>query len=160
MKKDPVFVLDGKKWMVEHQNGNKDIEIEGNMKQTVYVYKCINSKIVVKGKVNSITIDGCKKCALIFDNSVAALEVIGSQSIQAQVTGKVPIVNVDKTDGFQLYLSTESIGADIVTAKVSEINIMIPDEEDYIEKPVVEQFRTFWDPEKKILVTEPVDIAG
>ena len=44
-------------------------------------------------KVNSITIDGCKKCALIFDNSVAALEVIGSQSIQAQVTGKVPIVN-------------------------------------------------------------------
>ena len=43
--------------------------------------------------MNSITIDGCKKCALIFENSVAALEVIGSQSIQAQVTGKVPIVN-------------------------------------------------------------------
>ena len=37
---------------------------------------------------------------------------------------------------------------------------MIPDGDDYIEKPVVEQFRTFWDPEKKILVTEPVDIAG
>ena len=37
--------------------------------------------------------DACKKCAIVFENSVAALEVIGSQSIQAQVTGKVPIVN-------------------------------------------------------------------
>ena len=44
-------------------------------------------------KVNSITMDACKKCAIVFENSVAALEVIGSQSIQAQVTGKVPIVN-------------------------------------------------------------------
>jgi adenylyl cyclase-associated protein len=156
----PIFTLDGKKWMVEYQNGNNEIVIDGNMKQTVYIYKSINSKIVVNGKVNSITIDGCKKCALIFENSVAALEVIGSQSIQAQVTGKVPIVNVDKTDGFQLYLSKDSIDADIVTAKVSEVNIMIPDGDDYIEKPVVEQFRTFWNKEKKILITEPVDIAG
>ena len=29
--------------------------------------------------------------------------------------------SVDKTDGFQLYLSLESLDADIVTAKVSEV---------------------------------------
>ena len=29
--------------------------------------------------------------------------------------------SVDKTDGFQLYLSLESLEADIVTAKVSEV---------------------------------------
>ena len=63
------------------------------MKQTVYIYKCTNSTIRINGKVNSITVDACKKCAIVFDNAVAALEVIGSQSIQAQVTGKVPIVN-------------------------------------------------------------------
>jgi len=102
-----------------------------------------------------------KNAPSFFQNSVAALEVIGSQSIQAQVTGKVPIVNVDKTDGFQLYLSLESLEADIVTAKVSEVNIMIPDENgEYLEKPVVEQFRTYWDPKKKILITEPVEIAA
>ena len=39
---------------------------------------------------------------------------------------------------------------------------MIPDGDDgdYIEKPVVEQFRTYWNPEKKQLVTEPVEIAA
>jgi len=161
VKKDPVTQLDGKKWMVEYHDGNKDITIEANMKQTVYIYKCVNSTIKVTGKVNSITMDACKKCAIVFENSVAALEVIGSQSIQAQVTGKVPIVNVDKTDGFQLYLSLESLEADIVTAKVSEVNIMIPDENgEYLEKPVVEQFRTYWDPKKKILITEPVEITA
>jgi adenylyl cyclase-associated protein len=161
VKKDPVTQLDGKKWMIEYHDGNKDISVETNMKQTVYIYKCVNSTIKVSGKVNSITLDACKKCAIVFENSVAALEVIGSQSIQAQVTGKVPIVNVDKTDGFQLYLSMESLDADIVTAKVSEVNIMIPDENgEYLEKPVVEQFRTYWDPKKKILITEPVEIAA
>ena len=72
--------------------------------------------------------------------------------------------------------SLESLEADIVTAKVSEVrfekfktrveiffkvNIMIPDENgEYLEKPVVEQFRTYWDPKKKILITEPVEIAA
>jgi len=160
-KKDPVLQLDGKKWMIEYQSGNKEIAIDTNMKQTVYIYKCTNSTIRINGKVNSITVDACKKCAIVFDNAVAALEVIGSQSIQAQVTGKVPIVNVDKTDGFQIYLSQESIDADIVTAKVSEVNIMIPDENgEYLERPVVEQFRTYWNKEKKLLITEPVEIAA
>ena len=43
----------------------------------------------------------------------------------------------------------------------SKVNIMIPDENgEYLEKPVVEQFRTYWDPKKKILITEPVEIAA
>ena len=37
---------------VEYQNGNNEIVIDGNMKQTVYIYKSINSKIVVNGKGN------------------------------------------------------------------------------------------------------------
>jgi len=65
VKKDPVTQLDGKKWMVsyssyatqilihikiEYHDGNKDIAIETNMKQTVYIYKCVNSTIKVTGK--------------------------------------------------------------------------------------------------------------
>ena len=91
------------------------------MKQTVYIFKCTNSTITVTGKVNSIIMDNCKKCALLFESSVAGLEVINSQSIKAQVTGSAPIINIDKTDGFQMYLSKDSINAEIVTAKISEV---------------------------------------
>ncbi|CAG5105109.1 Oidioi.mRNA.OKI2018_I69.chr1.g1842.t2.cds [Oikopleura dioica] len=158
--KDPVFELDSKKWMIEYQRGNKGLTIDGNMKQTVYVFKCQDSTITVNGKVNSIILDTCKKCALVFNDSVAGIEVINSQRIQAQVTGKCPIINVDKTDGFQMYLSKESIDCEIITAKVSEINIMIPEGDDYTEKAVVEQFKTVWDPVKKQMVTTPVEICG
>lgn len=41
--------------------------------------------------------------------------------------GKVPTVSVDKTDGVQVYLSAQSLDAEIVTSKSSEINISVPD---------------------------------
>ena len=45
-----------------------------------------------------------------------------------QVTGTVKTVNIDKTDGCMMYLSKESVNANIVTAKSSEMNILVPDD--------------------------------
>ena len=44
-----------------------------------------------------------------------------------QVTGAVPTVSIEKTDGCMLYLSRESLNAVIVSAKSSEMNILVPD---------------------------------
>lgn len=41
--------------------------------------------------------------------------------------GKVSTLNVEKTDGALLYLSKESLNAEIVTAKCSAINVSVPD---------------------------------
>ncbi|XP_022104570.1 adenylyl cyclase-associated protein 1-like [Acanthaster planci] len=49
-------LIGGKKWEVEYQKNNKDIVIEGTKIQTIYIYKCENSTIQVKNKVNSITL--------------------------------------------------------------------------------------------------------
>ena len=87
--------------------------------------------------------------------------MVNSKSIQVQVIGKVPTISIDKTDGAQIYLSLASIDAHIVTAKSSEMNIMIPSESgDYTEVPIPEQFKTLWDAKGKKLVTEVNDIAG
>ena len=43
-----------------------------------------------------------------------------------QVTGITPIVNIDKTDGCQVYLSEQCKNAPIITAKSSEMNVMVP----------------------------------
>ena len=41
----------------EYQVGNKTMVIDDtNIKQTVYMYKCENSTLQIKGKVNSITL--------------------------------------------------------------------------------------------------------
>lgn len=43
-----------------------------------------------------------------------------------QVTGKVPIISINKTDGCQVYLSKDSLSCEIVSAKSSEMNVLVP----------------------------------
>jgi adenylyl cyclase-associated protein len=157
---NPVLELQGKKWVVEHQVGNKNVVIsETNMKHVVYIYKCVDSTVQIKGKVNNVTIDNCKKTAVVVDECISGLDIGNSQSIQAQVMGKLPLVSIDKTDGCQVYLSKDSLSADIVTAKSSEMNIMIPKANgEFNEVPLPEQFKSKWN--GKTMVTEPTEIAG
>jgi len=145
-KKPAKFSLEGNKWVVENQSGNRDIVIsETEPKQTVYIFGCVNSTIQVKGKVNAITVDGCKKTAVVFENAIATFEVVNSSGVEVQITGKVPSVFVDKTDGIQLYFSKEMLNSEIIASKSSAVNVHIPsakEGDDPIELPVPEQFKT------------------
>ncbi|XP_028943185.1 adenylyl cyclase-associated protein 2 isoform X3 [Antrostomus carolinensis] len=155
----PVLELEGKKWRVEYQEDKNDLVINNTeLKQVAYIFKCNKSTLQIKGKINSITIDNCKKFGLVFDNVVGIVEVINSRDIQIQVMGKVPTISINKTEGCHIYLSEESLDCEIVSAKSSEMNILIPQDGDYKEFPVPEQFKTAWDGSK--LVTEPAEIVG
>ncbi|KAF4074115.1 hypothetical protein AMELA_G00250870 [Ameiurus melas] len=158
-KRSPVLELEGKKWRVEHQEQVHDLVIEETeLKQVVYIFSCNNSTLQIKGKVNSIIVDNCKKLGLVFENVVGIFEIINSRDIQLQVLGKVPTISINKTEGCQVYLSKESLSCEIISAKSSEMNILVPQEDDYREFPVPEQFKTVWDGSK--LVTEPTEMAG
>jgi hypothetical protein len=77
------------------------------MKQTVYMFRCENSVVQIKSKINSVTVDGCKKTSVVFDNLLSQVEVTNSQGIEVQTLGTLPIVSIQKTDGCQVYLSNE-----------------------------------------------------
>jgi adenylyl cyclase-associated protein len=82
----PKMALEGKKWMIENQIGQKNLIIDNaEMNQSINVYKCEDCVLQVKGKVNSITVDLSKKFSIVFENIVAVVEFINSQKIQAQV---------------------------------------------------------------------------
>lgn len=154
--KPPVFSLEGVKWRIEYQNGNRNIVIDNpESKQTVYIYKCKESTIQIKGKVNSICLDSCVKTAVVFENAIATLETVNCTSVEIQILGRVPSVSIDKTSGVQLYLSKESLGIEIVSSKSSEMNVLIPTaDQDFDEKAVPEQYKTVV--KNGSLVTEPV----
>jgi hypothetical protein len=40
--------------------------------------------------------------------------------------GTAPTISIDNTSGCQLYLSKDSLGASITSAKSSEMNVMVP----------------------------------
>lgn len=156
----PVLELDGKKWKVENQEGVQDLVIDKTeLKQVVYAYKCNKSTLQVKGKINSITVDNCKKMGLVFDDVVGIVEVINCKDVKVQVMGKVPTISINKTDGCHVYLSSDSLSCEIISAKSSEMNVLVPDKDgEFTEIPVPEQFKTVWDGKK--LVTTATEIAG
>ncbi|KAM6974603.1 adenylyl cyclase-associated protein 1 [Tautogolabrus adspersus] len=157
----PVLELDGKKWKVENQEDAQGLVIEETeLKQVVYAYKCNKSTLTVKGKINSIIVDNCKKMGLVFDDVVGIVEIINCKDVKIQVIGKVPTISINKTDGCHVYLSKDSLSCEIVSAKSSEMNILVPkgDEGDFSEFPVPEQFKTVWDGKK--LATTATEIAG
>lgn len=142
--KPPVFSRDGKKWLIEYQKGNNDLVVDQvEMNNVVYVFKCENSTITVKGKINSIFLDSCKKCSVLFDTVVSSVEFVNCQSVQMQVLGHVPTVSIDKTDGCQMYLNEQSKNVEIISSKSSEMNVLLPKGNgDYTEHPIPEQFKT------------------
>lgn len=81
---------------------------------------------------------------------------MNSSRIQIQITGKCPTAVVDKTDGYQLYLSKESMDLELLSAKSSEMNILaLNNAGEYYETPVSEQFKTYFKDGK--LITEAVE---
>ncbi|CAG5101577.1 Similar to CAP1: Adenylyl cyclase-associated protein 1 (Homo sapiens) [Cotesia congregata] len=84
--KPSVFSRDGKKWLVEYHKGNKDLVIENpEMNNVVYMYRCQDSTLIIKGKLNSIVMDSCRKSSIVFDSLVSSIEFVNCQSVQMQL---------------------------------------------------------------------------
>jgi len=94
-----------------------------------------------------------------FDNLLSCIEVINCQSAEVQMLGAMPTLTViQKTDGWQVYLTRESQNADTVTWKSFEMNILVSDDTGaFGEFPVRKQDRTIYNGNK--LFTEVVDMA-
>ncbi|KAK6253668.1 hypothetical protein QUC31_015388 [Theobroma cacao] len=117
----------GRKWVVENQIGRKNLVIDDcDAKQSVYIFGCKDSILQIQGKVNNITIDKCTKMGVVFKDVVAACEIVNCNGVEVQCQGSAPTISVDNTSGCQLYLSKDSLGASITTAKSSEINVLVP----------------------------------
>jgi adenylyl cyclase-associated protein len=151
----------GEKWLIENQVGKHDLVISETLpKQGVYILNCKDILVTIKGKVNGIIIDSCAKTAVIFDDAVSSVEMVNSTGIKVQVNGNVPTINVDKTDGVQIFLSKQSISANVITSKSSEMNLCIPNTagDDYDEIVIPEQFESKWNTQTKKLVTQMVTL--
>ncbi|XP_076334656.1 adenylyl cyclase-associated protein 2-like [Tachypleus tridentatus] len=144
--KPPKMELEGKKWIVEYHQGRKDLVIDQvQMGHVIQVFQCNDCVLVVRGKLNTINIDSCKKTSIVFEDIVSSVEFVNCERIQVQCLGKCPTIVIDKTDGAQLFLNKDSLEAQIVSSKSSEINICIPQPNgDYVEYAVPEQFKTLW----------------
>ena len=97
--------------------------------------------VMTPGKVNSIVLDSCKKTSIVLDSVVSSVEFVNCQSVQMQVLTKVPTISIDKTDGCQIYLNQASLDVSIVSAKSSEMNVLVPKADgDYVSYLIASPF--------------------
>lgn len=111
----------------------------------------------------------------------ATFDTVLHPRLTTQVMGKVPTISINKTDGCQVYLSKDSITCEVISAKSSEMNVLVPkDDGDFVsampprepetlpvcrlrslslssplrqgEFPLPEQYKTIWDGQKFVTI--------
>ncbi|KAI0290512.1 adenylate cyclase associated N terminal-domain-containing protein [Russula brevipes] len=146
-KKPAKFALEGNKWAIEYQENEAALRVDNaEFSHIVNLFGCKNSTIIIKGKINAVTIVNCTKTSVLVESVISSVSVTNSPSFTLQITGSAPTIQLDSTDSGQIYLSKDCLGAEITTAKCSSINISLPveGEEDGVfdEKPVPEMLLT------------------
>ncbi|AOA62725.1 Adenylyl cyclase-associated protein [Komagataella phaffii CBS 7435] len=141
-KKPARKELQDNKWLVENYDGEQEIVIEGEMQQSVFISKCDNSTITIRGKVAAVSLTQCSKVGLVVDSLVSGIDVIKSRGFGVQVLGNVPTITIDQSDNGQIYLGAESLGTEIYASSTTSLNINVPDEDgDFREMAAPEQFK-------------------
>ena len=87
-------------------------------------------------------LDACKKTGLLVTSVVSTIDLINCKQIKLQITGSCPTISVDKSDALELYVSKESLGVEVFSAKSSGVNVLFEEKEEWVEKAVCEQFKT------------------
>ncbi|KAF8188369.1 cyclase-associated protein [Pholiota molesta] len=161
-KKPSKFVLEGNKWLIEFYEAEtitvEDVEIS----QSVNIFGCKGTTVLIKGKVNAVNIINSTKTSVLVQSVVSSISVTASPSFQLQITGTAPMIQLDSTDSGQIYLSKDSLGTEVTTAKCSSINISLPVEGEeegvFEEQPIPEMLKTVVQNGK--LVTTVVEHSG
>jgi adenylyl cyclase-associated protein len=148
-KGDPIktFQAEQHTWIIQNFDGNHNISLdEVEKQQCVRVTDCRNTTVKLGDRVKGVTVDNCERTNIIVKDVISVVELVNSDRIQCQTAGKVNMIAVDKCNGVMIHLNKDSLAAEIVTSKSSEMNVTIPDpdgdEYDTVEIPIPEQFVT------------------
>jgi len=147
-KGDPIKVLQEAQntWFLQNYDGDHNITLdEADKSHVVRITDCRNCTVKLSSRVKAVAIDNCERITVQTNDVISAVEAMNSDRIKVQVTGKVNLFSIDKCDGCNIWLNKESLAAEIVTSKSSEMNVTIPDDKgdeyDTIEIAIPEQFK-------------------
>jgi len=146
-KKPAKCALEGSKWVIEYQENESSLAVEETeLNHIVNIYGCKNSTILIKGKVNAVTLVNCTKTAILVESVISSISITNSPSFALQITGSAPTIQLDSTDSGQIYLSKDCLGVEITTAKCSSINVSLPVEGEeegvFVERAIPEMLLT------------------
>lgn len=166
-KKKPakMELVDGTKWIIENFTeadvpSHQPLVIDAEMQQSVFIGNCSGITVQVKGKANAISISETRNTGVVVDSLISGIDFIKSFKFGLQVTGTVAMISVDKSDEGSIYLSQQSIDADvqIYTSCATSLNVNVLKNDDFEELAIPEQFKHSI--RNGMLISEVVEHAG
>jgi len=157
----PELKLDNNKWYVRFQQAKEEpitIAIT-DKKQSVNISDCKKVSVIIQGKVTNVSVYNCAGVNVIFDDVIAAVEVVRSTKLGLQANGKIAQIAIDKCSGVDVYIqSQEGKDVELVTSLSDSLNVNFPGatpDDDPVEFPVPSQFTSLINHGK--LNTTPVE---
>lgn len=132
VSKPPRMEFEGKKWAIEYQRDQQMLEIsDGDMRYSVYMFNCVNTNLIVTNKLNVITlgifinnIDKCTNCKVQMKSGlISSVEITNSKKIEVHADDVLPFVNINSTDGVQVFLNDKSIQTKVCTNTATAVNV-------------------------------------
>ena len=178
-KKDPIKKFKGPRlWCEFYYEGIIELK-EAELKNEVFITQCQNTGFKVPKKVKSVTlgmiilarymgiyyyikiqyiIDACKKVQIEITEVVSTVEMINCSGCTVYVKENAPSINIDKCSNPKLVLMKNALANDpsIITSMTSDMNLTIPDGDDYKDVPIPYQFQVNIDPKTKKMETVAV----
>ncbi|EDO16253.1 hypothetical protein Kpol_505p30 [Vanderwaltozyma polyspora DSM 70294] len=143
-KKPPRKELLGNKWFIEnYENESAPIVIDANKDESVFIGKCSSVMVQINGKVNAISMNESDNTSVVLDSCISGLEVIKCTKFGIQVQQSLPQITLDKSDSGNIYLSKDSMDAELYTSSSTSVNVNLPvgEDGDYVEFPIPEQLK-------------------
>jgi adenylyl cyclase-associated protein len=81
-------------------------EVENNM--TFNFFNCEKCTVVIKGKFKAAMMNRCKKVDFSLTECISVIEIIRCDDMKLRTAVKVPMINVEHTNGCQIYSSMVS----------------------------------------------------
>ncbi|SCV02885.1 LAME_0H05996g1_1 [Lachancea meyersii CBS 8951] len=143
-KKPARKELVGNKWFIEgFENVQEPIIIEVNRDESVYIGNCSSIFVQIKGKVNAISMSDTERCNVMVESSISGFDIIKCVKFAVQVEQTLPQISIDKSEDGIIYLSKDSLNAEIFTSCCTSLNVNLPigEDDDFVEFPVPEQLK-------------------
>lgn len=130
-KKPPKIELQGNQWIIENFENDQNVALDNTeLHQSISIFRCKNTTIQIKGKVNTISINECVKTNVVADSLVSGIDLIKCNSFAVEVLKMIPNVRVSQCDGGAIYVSRDSLDVQVFTSKTSAVNVYIQGEHD------------------------------
>eukprot|EP00475_Leptophrys_vorax_P019870 TRINITY_DN271_c0_g1_i1.p1 TRINITY_DN271_c0_g1~~TRINITY_DN271_c0_g1_i1.p1 ORF type:complete len:187 (-),score=58.86 TRINITY_DN271_c0_g1_i1:76-588(-) len=116
------------------------------IRDTVYIEKATGGTILVKGKVNAITLNNCQGLTIAVEDVISVVEIINSKKTKLYLgenpldsTVSVGTVIVDKSNSISIYANNHfKEGGKVLTSSSSSINLSVPEGDDFKEYGLAE----------------------